>query len=132
MNCKSTGVSRTPPTAHRIPSTTAKATAESMQERNPSRFSAPKCREIRMVAPAARPFIKLMGNRKSVCTESMAASAVFPAMRPTITASAVTYSCCTRLLSISGTTKASRAEPMGPEIRLSFLFTPSYLSSGNR
>ena len=34
--------------------------------------------EIIIVAPVASPFIKLSGNLKSVCTESIAASPIFP------------------------------------------------------
>ena len=76
--------------------------------------------EIIIVAPVARPFIKLIGNLKSVCTESIAASPTFPVNCPTITASTVVYNCWIRLPAISGSTKSNNAFPIFSEIRLSF------------
>lgn len=61
-----------------IPRIPASKRAVRTAQCSPSLSFAPKYLEIIIVAPVASPFIKLSGNLKSVCTESIAASPIFP------------------------------------------------------
>ena len=120
MISSSHGEKTAPAAAQIIPRIPASKRAVRTAQCSPSLSFAPKYLEIIIVAPVARPFIKLIGNLKSVCTESIAASPTFPVNCPTITASTVVYNCWIRLPAISGSTKSNNAFPIFSEIRLSF------------
>ena len=120
MILRSHGEKIIPTTAQIIPRIPASKSAVRTAQCNPFLSFAPKYPEIIIVAPVANPFIKLIGNLKSVCTESMDASPTFPVNCPTIIASTVVYNCWIRLPAISGSTKSNNAFPIFPEVKLFF------------
>ena len=130
MISSSHGEKTAPAAAQIIPRIPASKRAVRTAQCSPSLSFAPKYLEIIIVAPVARPFIKLIGNLKSVCTESIAASPTFPVNCPTIDIPTLMISPNPRkyfmqskstfLPAISGSTKSNNAFPIFSEIRLSF------------
>ena len=89
MSCVPSTVASTPAAVKTTPRITASASAAWTLCRRSSLSLAPKALEIRIVAPAARPFMKFSGNLNSVSTELMAARPFLPVNCPTMTESVI-------------------------------------------